>query len=233
MLAERLDDDPVEVPLAALDLDRILLVEVELLALVIERRGERDFPGFGDAIGAGAAAELLLAVRLLAIEGGRAANGEHPVVPAIAGGRRGRLISAETHRDTELCRNGVARDEPKQADAQRVGELSAHDVLRVRRSRDRAKGFRDLLKPALPLEAERVLEPAGPGLGAGDQHMDFGFRAVANVVHERGFGPEEVIEAVLAAIEEHLDPGHRHGLLLGVSGQRVDGESEQEDREHK
>jgi hypothetical protein len=62
-------------------------------------------------------------------------------------------------------------------------------------------------------------------LGPGDEHVYFGFGAIANVVDERDLGPEKIIETVVAAVEKHFDScrGCRDRLLsAGIRGRRRD-----------
>ncbi len=60
VLAERLDDEPVEVPLASFDFHRFVFVEIELLGLVIDLAAERNLPVRRDPVRADARAELSL-----------------------------------------------------------------------------------------------------------------------------------------------------------------------------
>lgn len=62
MLAERLHPQETEVPLAALDLDRIVLVEIELFRFVVEIGADRNLPVRRDPVGTDPASELPLAL---------------------------------------------------------------------------------------------------------------------------------------------------------------------------
>ncbi len=79
-----LDDQPVEIAIAPADLDRVVLVQIELLCLLFDVQAEGRFPVLRNAVGAHLSAHLALLVRLLAAEGRLAAQAEDPAVPRIA-----------------------------------------------------------------------------------------------------------------------------------------------------
>ena len=142
-----LDDQPGEVPLAAVGDDRRLLVEIELLVLVIDLDAEADLPLGRDAIGADAGAELPLLARLFAFERRAALQAEDPVVPGIRRRRRG--ASPRLPRRTVTCSSGGTaslRQHAQQPDPHRRRQLPADDVVGIRVGRDGLQRVRDVLE---------------------------------------------------------------------------------------
>ena len=84
---EPVHDHPAEVALAPLDVDRLVLVQIELLDRMFELDPERHLPVRRDPVGAELAAQLTLAARLFSVERGGALEAEHPVVPPVDASR--------------------------------------------------------------------------------------------------------------------------------------------------
>ena len=213
MLAERLDDEPVELPLAPLHLHGLVFVKVELLGLVVDPATERNLPLGCDPVGAEAGAEFVRAARLLAVERCRALQAEHPVVPGIAGDGGPLLLAPELHLDGQARRHGIVGQKPQQAGADCGRELPPDDVVGVGAFGHRLERLGDAIEASPADEGERVLAAAAPRLRAGDQDMHLGFGAIAHVVDELDLGLEEVRVAVVA-IEEDLQLWDRSCLAV-------------------
>jgi hypothetical protein len=86
VLVQAARDEAVEVPLVAYRPKRLLLVEIEILAPVLDFEPHRDLPVVGNPVGAEIGAEVELAAALLAGHRDRTLHAHHPEVPRI--GRR-------------------------------------------------------------------------------------------------------------------------------------------------
>ena len=227
VLAEPFDDQPVEVPLAAVGDDRRLLVEVELLVLVIDLAAEADLPLGRDAIGADAGAELPLLARFFPLERRAPAQTEHPVVPAIPDDGGAFFLRAKTNRDLQLRRHRLAGQHAQQANAERRRQLPADHVIGIRGARDGLHRVGELVVALQAGEIERVLEAAAGGPRPADQDVQIRLGAIAHVIDERDFGAKKVGVAVLAVEEDlQLLARRRTASVLGRGARRRDGVDE-------
>jgi hypothetical protein len=231
MLAQSLDDEPLELPLAALDLHRVVLVQIEFLALVVELAAERDLPLRRDPIGADFPAKLPLAARFLAVERRRPAQAEHPVVPAIPRNRRPGFFRSEPDRDRELRGHSRLRHIVQQPDAQHRPDLTADDIVRIPLSRERFQRVIHASQAAAADEARRVLAAGAARFGARDEDVHISLGAIAHVVYERDLRAEEILKTVLT-VEKDLHLSGRRVRLCLLSRVRPSHER-QTDHDHR